>query len=50
MSFLGKFRLKRRKKRIEQAYGVSLKSLNEDEVSVWFLRRDPYLAELFAEG
>lgn len=50
MSFLKKMRLRKRIKGIERAYGVSLKSLNEDEISVWFLRRDPYLAELIFEG
>ena len=47
MSFLKKMRLRKRIKGMERAYGVKLESLNEDEISVWFLRRDPYLAELF---
>jgi hypothetical protein len=50
MSFLKKMRLRRKIRGMERAYGVSLKSLNEDEISVWFLRRDPYLAELFGAG
>ena len=46
MSIFKKMKIRRRIKGMERAYGISLQSLNEEEISVWFLRRDPYLAEL----
>ncbi len=33
----------------ERAYGVEVPVKNKEELSLWFVARDPYLAELFCE-